>query len=42
VTATLSGRFDSADHFAGTASAYYDLGVPCQCSALFDVQGQRR
>jgi PKD repeat protein len=41
VDATLSATFEDADRFEGTLSAYYDLGIGCQCSALFQITGTR-
>jgi len=42
VDATLSGSFSDADHFSGTATAYYDLDVGCQCSTSYAVVGVKR
>ena len=33
--------FDGND-FSGSVSLFYDLAVPCQCSALFNLSGTRR
>jgi chitodextrinase len=42
VSATLTGTFTSPDSFTANAVAYYDLSVPCQCSAVFSVTGSKR
>jgi hypothetical protein len=41
VTTTLTGTFDGPDAFTANAVRYFDLSVPCQCSALFSVTGTR-
>lgn len=42
VSASLFGTFTGTDAFSGTLVAYYDLAVPCQCSASFEVSGAKR
>lgn len=42
VDATLGGTFSDGAHFTGTATAYYDLDVGCQCSASYSVTGVKR
>lgn len=41
VSATITGTFTGPDAFTANALAYYDLSVPCQCSATFSVTGAK-
>lgn len=41
VSATITGTFTGPDAFTANALAYYDLSVPCQCSAAFSVTGSK-
>jgi PKD repeat protein len=41
VTTTISATLTGDDAFDAQVTRYYDLGVPCQCSALFTVAGTR-
>lgn len=41
-SATFSGSFSADGSLSGTWVGYYDLSVPCQCTAAFDVAGVRR
>jgi len=42
VSATLSGSFGAGGTLTGTWVGYYDLSVPCQCTAAFEVTGALR
>jgi PKD repeat protein len=42
VDGNLTITFDADGHFTALLTAFYDLGVPCQCSALFQMEGTRR
>jgi PKD repeat protein len=41
VTTTITGTFLDINTLTANAVRYFDLSVPCQCSALFSVSGTR-